>query len=87
MKPVLNSLSRFYGRTGHWQELWSFRKVLRENNKRAFSLERFTAKSSLERFYTQQRHLKSHLLSGLIVSSKLEKTQLFTRNTCDVLHA
>ena len=38
MKPVLKSLSRFYGRTFHRAELWSYRKVSRENFRRQVSL-------------------------------------------------
>jgi hypothetical protein len=87
MKTVLNSCPVFYGRTDHWQELWSYRKVLRENVKRAFSLERFLQqKSSLERLYSTKATIYRRWLSGLIVPSKLEKTQVLTRNTYDVLY-
>jgi hypothetical protein len=74
MKTCVEQPVPFYSRTGHWQELWSFHKGLREReSKRAFSLERFHSKIELRVNIPNKGILNRTWLSGLIVSSKLEK--------------
>jgi hypothetical protein len=53
-------------------------KVLRENEK-GFGLERFYRKTELRKIYILNKGIyKSHLVIGLIVSSKLEKHSCLT---------
>jgi hypothetical protein len=72
MKPVLNNLT-FTGEPVTGRNYSLIIKVLLENDKKGFGLERF-AKPSLERSIDSTKaSINRTWLSGLIVSSKLEQ--------------